>query len=119
MSVIIATLSLLFSLNTSPINHVEKLDHKFSLEHLPEYVVVRSTGAGSSMAIIIDHRKSKYDSQLEMLEEHLSHRKRANVRNQSDLLTAMSEVGYDYINAYQVDVEGMINTVFRKKEEFR
>lgn len=119
MSVIFATLSLLLSLNNAPITAPETPENGFSLEHLPEYVVVRSLDSGNSISIIIDHRKSKYHSQLEMLEDHLSNRKKLNVRNQSELLSAMSEIGYDYINAYSLTEEDMVNVVFRKKKEYR
>ena len=117
MSVIFATLSLLLSLNSTPITELDT-HYKFSLEHLPEYIVIRCDDRGDPV-LTIDRRKSRYNSQLEMLEEYLSHRKKRNVRNQSELLTVMSEVGYDYVNAYSVNVEDRINVVFRKKEEHR
>lgn len=117
MSVFFATLSLLVSLNTTAISELDK-PYQFSLEHLPEYVVIRCDDIGSP-AISIDRRKSRYNSQLEMLQEYLSNRKKRNVRNQSELLTVMSEIGYDYINAYAITEEQKINVVFRKKEEFR
>ena len=113
MSVVFATLSLLISLNSSPD------DFRVNINELPEYVVIRSESTSNSIAIIIDHRKSKYDSALESLEKHLSNKRYRNVRNQSELLTAMSELGFDYINAYPIDTEGIINVVFRKKEKYR
>ncbi len=119
MSVIIASISLLLSLNMGPATSMDLYRDGFSLEHLPEYVVVRSEETGSTITISIDNRKSKYHSLLEALEEHLAHRKKLNVRNQSELLTAMSEIGYDYINAYPISEEDMINVVFRKKAQFR
>jgi len=119
MSVIFATLSLLLSLNIAPISVPETPEREFSLEHLPEYIVIRSLDSGNSISIIIDHRKSKFHSQLEALEEHLTHRKKLNIRNQSELLSAMSEIGYDYVNAYAINESEMVNVVFRKKEEFR
>ena len=117
MSVIFATLSLLISPNTTPID--SPTDIRVNIDALPEYVVIRSESTSSSIAIIIDHRKSKYDNALESLENHLSNKRYRNVRNQSELLTVMSELGFDYINAYPVDTEGIINVVFRKKEKYR
>ena len=118
MSVIIATLSLLFSLSAGPITELEEPGYKFSLEHLPEYVVIRCDAHGDPIPTI-DHRRSRYNSQLEMLEEYLTHRKKRDVQNQSELLTVMSEIGYDYINAYPTSTDSRINVVFRKKEKFR
>ncbi|GEM_PF-1275022 len=113
------------------------------VEELPEYVIITSqnTKLLGGIGIIIDYKKSIYKEQLQTLEELLQDRDKLRVRNQTDLLNAMSQLGYEYVNAYNADqivpakddddvgevlniVDGgegtfRINMVFRKKPQFR
>jgi hypothetical protein len=113
------------------------------VEELPEYVIITSqnTKLLGGIGIIIDYKKSIYKEQLRTLEELLQDGDKLRIRNQTDLLNAMSQLGYEYINAYNADQvvpakdgddvgevlnivgggEGTfrINMVFRKKPQFR
>lgn len=109
-----------------------------NIQDLPEYVVVTSenTKLIGGINISIDCKKSDYESILGELETLLQNRKKLSIRNQTDLLNAMSELGFEYINAYagkagtlgsnaggDLEVFGSrakyrTNMVFRKKKEF-
>ncbi len=110
-----------------------------NIEQLPEYIVVTSenTKLIGGIDITIDYKKSVYEDVLDELETLLQNRKKLRIRNQTDLLNAMSELGFEYIDAYNatagtlgvgggndVEVFGSeakyrINMVFRKKEKYR
>lgn len=110
-----------------------------NIEGLPEYVVVTSenTKLLGGMNINIDSKKSSYENVLKDLEELLQKNRNLAIRNQTDLLNAMSKLGFDYMDAYNAsagtigaaageDVQAFgsnakyrINMVFRKKLEFR
>ena len=109
-----------------------------NINELPEYVVVTSenTKLIGGINISIDHKKSDYEVVLKELEHLLQNRKKLRIRNQTDLLNAMSKLGFEYVNAYNgragsvgigtgkdVEVIGSsakyrINMVFKKKEKF-
>lgn len=117
------------------------VDHSSSvnIEKLPEYVVVTSenTKLLGGMNINIDSKKSSYENVLKDLEELLQKNKNLAIRNQTDLLNAMSKLGFDYVDAYNAsagtigaaageDVQAFgsnakyrINMVFRKKMTYR
>ena len=103
-----------------------------NINELPEYVIVTSenTKLLGGIAITIDAKKSKYKNQLRGLEEILQDGDKLSVRNQTDLLNAMSQLGYEYINAYSAETftssgeyyehsKQRINMVFRKKAKFK
>lgn len=110
-----------------------------TVEELPEYVVVTSenTKLLGGINIIIDYKKSPYKASLEQLEITLQSGKELRIRNQTDLLNAMSELGFEYVDAYNAhagtigagtgddiavgvsDSKFRTNMVFRKKERFR
>ncbi|WP_422089495.1 hypothetical protein [Tenacibaculum ovolyticum] len=111
-----------------------------SVNDFPEYVIITSqnTKLLGGIGLIIDSKKSKYKSQLQELEDLLQDGDKLRVRNQTDLLNAMSKLGFEYINAYNANAvmpskdssdllnaldggEGAykVNMVFRKKEKFR
>ncbi|WP_452597495.1 hypothetical protein [Pontimicrobium sp. MEBiC01747] len=110
-----------------------------NINELPEYIVVTSenTKLLGGIDISIDSKKSVYQDKLEELEELLQNRKKLRIRNQTDLLNAISQLGYEYVDAYNanagtlgvgggddVEVFGSnakyrINMVFRKKEKYR
>ncbi|MCM5662757.1 hypothetical protein [Galbibacter mesophilus] len=105
------------------------------LHNLPEYVVITSenTKLLGGINITIDYKKSQYQDALEELETLLQNRKKMRIRNQTDLLNALSSLGFEYVDAYNatagtigaaagndVDIFGSqakyrINMVFRKK----
>ena len=104
-----------------------------NINELPEYVIVTSenTKLLGGIAITIDAKKSKYKNQLRGLEEILQDGDKLNIRNQTDLLNAMSQLGYEYLSAYNAETftsggeygyehsKQRINMVFRKREKFR
>ncbi|SHG20683.1 hypothetical protein [Flagellimonas flava] len=110
-----------------------------SIDELPEYVVVTSenTKLIGGININIDYKKSDYEKVLKELESLLQNRKKLRIRNQTDLLNAMSKLGFEYVNAYNgkennislgsgkdVEVIGgqakyRVNMVFKKKEKYQ
>lgn len=108
---------------------------KIDLSTLPEYIIITSenTKLLGGINIIIDYKKSEYKDKLEELEIALRNRKQFGVRNQTDLLNKMSNIGYEYVDAYNansgsigigagddIDITGStakfrINMVFKKK----
>lgn len=105
------------------------------VDKLPEYVIITSenTKLLGGINIIIDCKKSKYKEELRNLESMLQDGDKLRVRNQTDLLNAMSELGFEYIDGYNSgsssfgsndefsvsDAKFRVNMVFRKKEQFR
>ncbi len=111
-----------------------------NVKDFPEYVIITSQNTKflGGIDITIDSKKSKYEDQLDNLEELLQSRSGLRVRNQTDLLNAMSQLGFEYINSYNAEaimpdkngedifdiIEGgegtfRVNMVFRKKEKYR
>lgn len=108
-----------------------------NIQQLPEYVIVTSenTKLIGGIGIIVDSKKSKYENQLLELESLLQDRKKLSIRNQTDLLNAMLNLGFEYVNAYISsssgsslggdefvginDSKSRVSMVFRKKSEFR
>lgn len=110
-----------------------------SINELPEYIVVTSenTKLIGGININIDHKKSDYEVVLKELETLLQNRKKLRIRTQTDLLNAMSKLGFEYVNAYNgkagtigagtgkdVAVFGSqakyrINMVFKKKAQYQ
>lgn len=110
-----------------------------NIDELPEYLVVTSenTKLIGGININIDHKKSAYEDVLKELEALLQNRKKLRIRTQTDLLNAMSKLGFEYVNAYNgkagtigagtgkdVDIFGSqakyrINMVFKKKEKYQ
>lgn len=120
-----------FSQNLSVVESSE-----ININDLPEYVIITSenTKLLGGIGISIDSKKSKYQSQLETLESLLQNRKKLHIRNQTDLLNALSKLGFEYLNAYVASsgslntgdsgfssgsTKSRVNMVFRKKEKFR
>ncbi|MGS2740986.1 hypothetical protein [Sinomicrobium sp. M5D2P17] len=110
-----------------------------NIKQLPEYVVITSenTKLLGGMNITIQSKKSQYENVLQNLEKLLQKRNNLQIRNQTDLLNAMSTLGFDYVDAYNassgtigvgggedIQVTGSnakfrINMVFRKKMNYR
>lgn len=100
---------------------------------LPEYVVIiitaENTGLFGGIGITINGRKSEYQESLEELEFLLRNKNEFRIRNQTDLLNAMSYLGFAYLDAFNASAESTgsgiendasstyrVNMVFRKKE---
>lgn len=122
---------------TSEINAQEYIAPNVS--ELPEYVIITSenTKLLGGINIIIDYKKSQYKPQLSELETALQSGKGHKIRNQTDLLNTMSNIGFEYVDAYNAnagtlgvgggddivvsgsDSKFRINMVFRKKNALR
>ncbi|MBP4138395.1 hypothetical protein [Flavobacterium geliluteum] len=107
------------------------------VDQLPEYVVITSedTKLLGGMNITIQSKKSDYKDALDDLESLLQSSKKLQIRTQTDLLNAMFELGFEFINAYNasstaigagagndVTVNGTIekfrvNMVFKKRKD--
>ncbi len=127
------------SLNLSAQELKVETSSSTNIEQLPEYVIITSenTKLLGGINIHIDAKKSNYKKELRGLEDLLQSGDKLKVRNQTDLLNAMSKLGFEYINAYNAnagtlgvgggddievfgsDSKFRINMVFRKKEKYR
>lgn len=89
---------------------------------LPEYVVIRTEGIERMIGqkiIAIDRKKSKYSVALEALEDLLENRQKVGIFNLTDLLNAMSNIGFEYIDGISIGEADVTNIVFRKKPAYR
>lgn len=115
-------LNLCFSLD---IQAQELVANQKSLKvgELPEYVVIHTGFFYGSIRITIQSKESPNKKALEDLELILEDDKYLNIKNQTDLLNAMSELGFDFQDAFGIDSGdyGFLQTglVFRKKEKYR
>lgn len=105
------------------------------INELPEYIVITSenTKLLGGINITIDAKKSIYQDVLENLEHILQNRKKLHIRNQTDLMNALYQLGYEFLDAYNAsagtigagtgndvsvfgsDAKYRINMVFKKK----
>lgn len=112
---------------------------KIDVDELPEYVVITSenTKILGGININISHKNSDFQKSLKELEKTLQSASKLGVRTQTDLLNAMSKIGFEYVDAYNANAGGVgvgagekaqvsgsqakfrINMVFRKKERYR
>ncbi len=69
--------------------------------------------------IAIDSKNSPYEAALEELEDLLTNKEKLRIQNQTDLLTTLSNIGFDYVESFSVASMVMVHTVFRKKPEYR
>ena len=115
-----------------------------NINNLPEYVIVTSqnTKLLGGIGVTIDAKKSSYKKQLLTLNDLLQDSDKLKIRNQTDLLNAMSKLGYEFVDAYNAsqvvnsrekedvvddifnEIDGgkgvfRVNMIFRKKEKFR
>ncbi len=121
------------SVNAQHLKVAEKITIK--VEELPEYVVITSenTKLLGGINITIDYKKSPYKTSLQKLEETLQAGKQLRIRNQTDLLNTMSQLGFAYVDAYNAnagtfgggkdlivsDSKFRINMIFRKKKQYQ
>lgn len=127
---------LVLKLNLSAQELKVETSSSVNIEQLPEYLIITSenTKLLGGIDIVIDSKKSKYRDQLLELESLLQNRKKLRIRNQTDLLTALSQLGYEYVDAYSAGSDTFnsgdsdfssgtskvrVNMVFRKKDKFR
>jgi hypothetical protein len=103
-------------------------DKVIKIEELPEYIVINCDNftsiAGGTIGIAIQSKKSDSEKVLTDLRDMLEENKYLGIRNQTDLLNAMSKLGFDYVNAYPQSSPETVSFsrsgfVFRKKEKFR
>ena len=97
--------------------------HSIHINILPEYVVIetdlRPPVRGRWVDVFIDSKNSPYEAALEELEDLLTNKEKLRVQNRTDLLTTLSNIGFDYVESFSVANILMVHTVFRKKPEYR
>lgn len=136
LTVLIAIVTI-YNINAQELKVVES--SIININELPEYLVITSenTKLLGGIGISIDYKKSMYEEVLEELETLLQNRKKLRIRNQTDLLNALSKLGFEYLDAYNATAGSLgvgggddvnvsasnakyrTNMVFRKKEKFR
>ena len=101
-------------------------DKTVNVEEFPEYIVINCDNTspilGNSIRIVIQAKNSAFEKPLKNLQELLEENKYLKISNQTDLLNAMSKLGFDYTDAYNsTEGSGFSRTgfVFRKKEKYR
>jgi hypothetical protein len=111
--------------------HAQQLstrDKTIKVEDYPEYVIVNCDNAGSmlgnSIRIAVQAKNSSFEQSLKALQDILEDKNGLNLGNQTDLLNAMSKLGFDYVNAFPENSIGgssfsRTGFVFRKKQEYR
>lgn len=141
MKTILTSLVAIILLSTNVKAQELKVENMSSvnINELPEYVVVTSenTKLIGGININIDYKKSDYEAVLKELEHLLQNKNKLKIRNQTDLLNAMSKLGFEYINAYngkagtigassgnKFEILGSqakyrINMVFKKKAKYQ
>ncbi len=102
---IIKTLFIAVSILFSSSSFGQKTINDLSVDDYPQYVIIttENTKLLGGINIIIDSKKSEYEDKLYTLEEVLQSRKKMRIRNQTDLLNAMWEFGYEFVNAFNAN----------------
>jgi hypothetical protein len=125
---LIATICLIMF---APFSYAQSLsfkDKSFKVEEFPEYVIINCDNLtpilANSINIVIQAKNSKFEKSLKGLQDFFEDNKYLNISNQTDLLNAMSELGFDYVDAFpQNATENSIFSrtgfVFRKKEKYQ
>ena len=96
--------------------------HSVKVEKLPEYIIIQSESTARLLGqkiIYVDRKNSDYAQALAELDDLLTNRKKLGIRSQTDLLNAMSGLGFDYVDAFTIGQGDMTNMVFRKRQEYR
>lgn len=100
LALVLSSLSLFAQKNKRP-----------DINKLPNYVIVAadaSPGLLGGLGISIDTKNSEYKDQFDNLEDFLTSKKEgAGVRNLTDLLNTMYELGYEYVNAFEASSFGI------------
>ncbi len=141
-SFILFSLCTTYTLNAQELK-VEKTSQNavINIEELPEYLIIQSedTRLLGGIAMTIDYKNSEYKEALIKLQGTLEKSSGLKVRNQTDLLNALSKLGFEYVDAYEASAFSSstsdqsqdkssseygsskirINMIFRKKEKFR
>jgi predicted RND superfamily exporter protein len=98
------------------------------VEEFPEYIIINSDNIssilGQSIRIVIQAKNSEFEKSLKDLQDLLEDNKYLKISNQTDLLNAMSKLGFDYVDAFPQNPStessfSRTGFVFRKKEKYR
>ncbi len=98
------------------------------VEELPEYIIINCDNVtsviGKTIRIVIQAKNSEFEKSLNGLQDFLEDNKYLKISNQTDLVNAMSKLGFDYVDAFpENSKEGSsfsrTGFVFRKKEKYR
>ena len=113
-------LLLTFAFTSAVAQRQHVIANSVNVDELPEYVVIRSaTALIGSMIIVVERENSPHKPALARLEDLLESRYKLRIQNLTDLLNALSDVGFDYVNAFSIGDGGVTGMVFRKKPEYR
>lgn len=114
--------------NSLDAQQLSSKDKVVRIEVLPEYIVINCDNTVSfltrSIRIEIFAKKSENEKTLKNLEELLEDSRHLKIGNHTDLLNAMSKLGFDYQNNFLQEpitsnTFGRIAFVFRKKQKYR
>ena len=110
-----------------------KRSSSINIDRLPEYVIVTSQNTKflGGINLTIDYKRSNYRHILKKLSDLLQDGNKLRIRNQTDLLNAMSNLGFEYVDSYNAatisydtqkdgedhTVSYRVNMIFRKKEK--
>ncbi|MGB3851570.1 MAG: hypothetical protein WA958_16500 [Tunicatimonas sp.] len=108
-------LACLSALAQQPTNPTPAVD----INDLPEYVVIRADFGGRPVTFFIDSRNSPHKAALKALEDALTNKKKLWIQNRTDLLNALSNLGFDYVDNIPFGQSSSASIVFRKKPEYR
>ncbi|NOT36997.1 MAG: hypothetical protein HOP11_06435 [Saprospiraceae bacterium] len=93
------TIFILAVIQLSAQKAVEDLD----IKKFPEYIVISTRSNNDLFGYIdidIETKKSKYEAELIELNEVLSSKNNMRIRNNTDLLNAMYNFGYEFIDSF-------------------
>lgn len=103
-------------------------DKTVKVDEFPEYIIINcdnvSPVLGKSIRIMIQAKSSEFEKPLKDLQDLLEDNKYLRIGNQTDLLNAMSRLGFDYMDAFLQNPRAessfsRTGFVFRKKEKYR
>ena len=103
-------------------------DKTVTVDEFPEYIIINSDNISpvlsKSIRIVIQAKNSEFEKPLIELQDLLEDNKYLKISNQTDLLNAMSKLGFDYIDAFLQNPRSessfsRTGFVFRKKEKYR
>ncbi|MFY7651409.1 MAG: hypothetical protein ACOVQE_01850 [Chitinophagaceae bacterium] len=118
----------IFSSSKTTAQELSVKDKLIKVTELPEYVVINSDNATGTLSrtirIAILSKFSATEKELQLLQEILDDKQYLGITNQTDLLNAMSKLGFDFLTAFpqnlrELSSESRTGFVFRKKEKYR
>lgn len=128
---ILKVIAIIYAITSASSLHAQTLslnNKTVKVEEFPEYIIINSDNTssilGQSIRIVIQAKNSEFEKSLKDLQDLLEDNKYLKISNQTDLLNAMSKLGFDYVDAFPQNpsIESSFSRtgfVFRKKEKYR